>query len=332
MIISEFNHQSTIFIELSAKETPRIGLANGTFDIIHDGHVSLWKEALSQLHLDAVFIWHDVYAKHKPHAQVYETRLKLLAQKLKNEPYIHCLPNIRPLTKEPKFGAATLDNEQAQHIRVRQTLKQYLPSNATFFQVFGSDNLNKVLLTKAIVDIILEDAQIVVLERSNHPLVRKLPKETISLNRTVDSIYFKGLSSSLIREVNEKYGTSHLRMVNTIFLERDRLSQIEEKIVFDEETKEICFLISKNKQLIMLNPSASSKYLSSNQKDIYISEVPHWYIDLRVSSPIVINRPETFPQSQLLTVVNLATKIQDLSIQYGFTSLSSLQVFNKEIF
>lgn len=63
----------------------RIGIYAGTFDPLHEGHISFARAAIESARLDSVYFLPERLPRYKPYASPYETRLATLKHTLKGE-------------------------------------------------------------------------------------------------------------------------------------------------------------------------------------------------------------------------------------------------------
>lgn len=131
----------------------RVGLFGGTFDPVHNGHVSIAQSFLDSGNIDELWVLLTPYPPHKQEKKTtsYQTRLDMLEaafagmEKVK----INTIENSLP---KPSYSVQT----------IRYLKKEY--PNTTFFYCMGEDSLAKFHTWK-FYDEILEECDLLVAQR-----------------------------------------------------------------------------------------------------------------------------------------------------------------------
>lgn len=346
------------------KSIPKIGLSHGTFDEIHDGHISLWEESVRQLKLDALFVWPSLNPLHKPNSKSYDQRLEILQDSLKSSPRIHVLivTGKNANQKHNRRSINTVESIFNYHEPIVDWIKNNLPSKTKFYRIFGSDSINDYLSiykknpnSPNPLVTMLGKGKIAVIERDGFPLKTDLVDGIIKLKRSDSSKYFSGLSSSLIRELNNKYGNLEVRKTESKHLPQNLFNK--KALLFDDLAKKVnykysrlgvhkmynhmqdvrCvqsivrqsnfrpvkFVITRDSRIWADNTHHALASLIKWGKNVKIKNIPHYYVDLRSKNPTIINRPQSLVNPNLEIAIRYAIGIQNrLNLGWRSPSLS----------
>lgn len=327
---------------------PKIGLAHGTFDLIHDGHLSLWEEAIKQLNLDGVFVWPSLYPLHKESIQPFRKREKSLFHFLYDHPRIHLLQGTQRYLNDEllnKKEKNIIKKIYDLHERVVDLIRSNLSFKTRYYRLFGSDSINcyigKNFGYNPLVTI-LQKGSIGVLERTNHPLPKKLPKGVIVLHYTNHSRYFAGLSASLVKDIDKNIGHKALRLVQSKHIPQNMVGdranlfeKLSQKVGYKyiriglyrgyTHRKDISFVhglangeispvkivITKDGRLWADNTHRALACMIKYGKETTINKIPHYYVDLRGEFPIIVHKPKSLAMPNLNIAVLYAKEIQE---------------------
>jgi len=103
----------------------RIGIFSGTFDPVHEGHVSFAKEALKHEKLDKVFFLVEPRPRRKQGVRALEHRIRMVEL---------------ALAKEPKLGLIILEQARFDVAKTLPLLEARLPG-AQLYMLMGEDGL-----------------------------------------------------------------------------------------------------------------------------------------------------------------------------------------------
>ena len=109
-----------------------IGLLGGTFDPVHNGHLSLAREALSQLHLARIDFVPAANPWQKTRVSAAEKRLGLLQAALEGEPLLRINP-IELLREGPTYTIDTL-----------KALREEIGPSVPLVLILGADQWNNL--------------------------------------------------------------------------------------------------------------------------------------------------------------------------------------------
>ncbi|MBI3037724.1 adenylyltransferase/cytidyltransferase family protein [bacterium] len=145
-------------------EIKRIGIFAGSFDPIHNGHLKLAKIACENLRLHYLIFVPNISNPRKPDMSPLELRMDLLlsAVKEQNEPRMKILPISAIRSANEKWSKGT----PAERL-LSETMA--IASHAHFFQILGSDSLEKVVENRGIPNP-GGRLTVVVMRRAGHPL------------------------------------------------------------------------------------------------------------------------------------------------------------------
>lgn len=132
----------------------KIGILGGTFDPIHNTHISMAREALSQLNLDKVFLMPSFCPPHKNSSLVTNERHRVNMVKLA----VAGLDNI-------SYSDFELKNRLSYTADTLTALKQQHPKDELFF-IIGGDSIS-TFISWYHPEIILEKANLVVVKRND---------------------------------------------------------------------------------------------------------------------------------------------------------------------
>ena len=103
----------------------RIGFYPGTFDPLHDGHLSFMQEAIAGAGLDKIYIMPEPRPRYKPEASSISNRIDYIRRSTAD------IPNVQLLT--PDSERFTVDYTLPQMMQISANAERYL--------LFGSDAL-----------------------------------------------------------------------------------------------------------------------------------------------------------------------------------------------
>ena len=152
----------------------KIGILGGTFDPIHNTHISMAREALSQLNLDKVFLMPSFCPPHKNSSLVTNERHRVNMVKLA----VAGLDNI-------SYSDFELKNRLSYTADTLTALKQQHPKDELFF-IIGGDSIS-TFISWYHPEIILEKANLVVVKRNDVTLsavednIAKIGRRLISI-------------------------------------------------------------------------------------------------------------------------------------------------------
>jgi nicotinate-nucleotide adenylyltransferase len=164
----------------------RIGIIGGSFNPIHNGHLSIANLALDYLNLDKVIFIPTQNHPHKKESLTVSS-LKRLA-----------MTNLA-ITENCKFETSTIEIDMKTTSYTVETVKKILKENSSYkiFLIIGADNLETFSSWHKYQDI-LNLVTLVVTERPNYSI--SIPKELDSSKIVVFPSPHWGVSSSTIRD------------------------------------------------------------------------------------------------------------------------------------
>jgi nicotinate-nucleotide adenylyltransferase len=141
----------------------RVGLFGGTFDPVHNGHISIAESFINTEMIDELWVLLTPYPPHKQenNPATYKIRLEMLESAFKDTSGIKVSTIENELTK-PSYSVQT----------IRHLKKKY--PDTTFFYCMGEDSLNKFHTWKYYEEI-LEECRLLVAQRpgASHQEVEK---------------------------------------------------------------------------------------------------------------------------------------------------------------
>lgn len=168
----------------------RVGLFGGTFDPVHNGHLSIAQSFIDSGLLDELWVLLTLYPPHKQqiHQTSYENRLKMLEAAFKNMDRL-TINTIESKLPKPSYSIHTI-----------RYLEQKYP-DAKFYYCMGEDSLTKFHTWKYY-DEILEECELLVAKRPGveHQNVKQ---EILDRTHFVEHTPLD-ISSSQIRELVSK--------------------------------------------------------------------------------------------------------------------------------
>ncbi|MEX0723975.1 MAG: nicotinate (nicotinamide) nucleotide adenylyltransferase [Gracilimonas sp.] len=131
----------------------RVGLFGGTFDPVHNGHISIAKSFIDSGKIDELWVLLTPYPPHKQenNPATYELRLKMLKDAFKG------MSNIKISTVESELPKPSYSVQTIRHFK-----KEY--PDTTFFYCMGEDSLAKFHTWKFYTEI-LEECELLVAQR-----------------------------------------------------------------------------------------------------------------------------------------------------------------------
>lgn len=165
----------------------KVGIFAGSFDPIHEGHLQIAHEALSQCGLEKVFFLVEPRPRRKQGVKALEHRVRMVQLAIKNE---------------PKFGSIILEQSQ---FTVSNTLPilQARFLGARLYLIMGDDVANHLAGWPHVAE--LADTELIVALRKKSATEVKRHLEAIKKIKTL-SLHYTILSSSLSSE-----SSSHIR-------------------------------------------------------------------------------------------------------------------------
>lgn len=167
----------------------RIGLFGGTFDPVHNGHVSIARSFLNSGLIDELWVLLTPFPPHKNEQNhvSYQTRLTMLKSALGD------LDHIKIVTVEKDLPKPSYTYQTIHHL-----IEQF--PNHTFYYCMGQDSLVNFHMWK-FYDKILDQVDLIVAQRPGEHLdnvTMKILKQTVFVDHEPINI-----SSSEIREYNK---------------------------------------------------------------------------------------------------------------------------------
>ena len=178
-------------------KTKKIGILGGTFDPIHNAHISVAEDALREFQLDSILFIPTHITPLKDHNPLSSPTHRLNMLKMALEGYPHFIIDTSELDrKDLSYSLDTLVSLQNQH------------PNTQFYWIIGSDKLKELHKWHRINDL-SEMVEFIVAARPDFPYSQLIENKKIKLHFIKNNL--SNISSTLIREyLKNNQSISHL--------------------------------------------------------------------------------------------------------------------------
>ncbi len=167
----------------------KIGIYSGSFDPVHEGHVSFALEAIKQCGLDKVFFLVEPRPRRKQGVKALEHRDTMVRLAIRNQ---------------PKLGSIMIDQSRFTAADTLPVLKNRF-GGAELYMLFGDDMLSHFADWPQVDELIRDLKFAIGLRKYSAPQVNRL-LETVRLTRGLDMDYH------LFEAENAKYSSSAIRL------------------------------------------------------------------------------------------------------------------------
>lgn len=167
----------------------KIGIYSGSFDPVHEGHVSFALEAIKQCGLDKVFFLVEPRPRRKQGVKALEHRQAMVRLAIRNQ---------------PKLASIMIDQSRFTAVDTLPVLKNRF-GGAELYMLFGDDMLSHFADWPQVDELIRDLKFAIGLRKYSAPQVNRL-LETVRLTRGLDMDYH------LFEVENAKFSSSAIRL------------------------------------------------------------------------------------------------------------------------